>query len=655
MSSPFFKDPHAQALAQAGIVHRPGLAKQMLDDLAPLLAAEGVDLNAFDGNIDTLNAALARASERHNFELFTPTGPHLSGAIVVLGAFALALIDGDQARATAILGSVNPDPDQDWPAISHVIGAGLGRLDSWGRSPDLRPIFANAKAARWSDGSTRAARKILTLARNGRAFDAIDDLHRTWSGLDIYEGTALAIAAFIKAASSKWRVVAPDACDRLLPAVNTSAADILEARIADVPMLDAFEDWLSEKLREDEDLDDEDIDHVDATVDTLATVFWIARGFGIDPHDAASVPVLTDALVRVYGPTDDEDDGFGTEAGITGIAPLGRDEDPDADESDGIEILVSLLEVLDDYVHFRTETDPDPEAWDAAHDAVSDAMTAAEPGISQLLDALEAIEDASPQECEAALALSPIVTAVPALLSWIGRGRQVSPSGNLRRANIRAVAALLGISAVGVNSRRQQGRPGAQEPPAQETLGLAIPDDDSAGEAPELAVLSMTEIPTLATWWEALAVTGIIDLTSGRVRPGPDAAGWSDASVIPLDSAQMLVATFMSTLITQSVSDTSPLFARVIASGAATLTIVRLLHAAAPGIDIRDVEDGLFAIDDSILSPTADAHLREFTRLHLISLGDDGTIGIPKASLKNTARAMLLALTMLGLTHPDSA
>lgn len=58
------------ALTAAGVVHKPGLADEMLRELAPFLAEEGVDLNDPDGlDLDTLNAALARATARFNASL----------------------------------------------------------------------------------------------------------------------------------------------------------------------------------------------------------------------------------------------------------------------------------------------------------------------------------------------------------------------------------------------------------------------------------------------------------------------------------------------------------------------------------------------------------------------------------------------------------
>ena len=54
-------------MAAAGVVHKPGVAQEVLRDLAPFLAEDGIDLNDLgDTDLDGLNAALARATARYN-------------------------------------------------------------------------------------------------------------------------------------------------------------------------------------------------------------------------------------------------------------------------------------------------------------------------------------------------------------------------------------------------------------------------------------------------------------------------------------------------------------------------------------------------------------------------------------------------------------
>ncbi|HOA28237.1 MAG TPA: hypothetical protein PKG51_12060, partial [Arachnia sp.] len=71
MTNPF-DDPEVKAaMARAGIVHKPGMAEELLSQLAPLLAADGIDLDnlAEDVDLDTLNAALGSAVDKRNAAL----------------------------------------------------------------------------------------------------------------------------------------------------------------------------------------------------------------------------------------------------------------------------------------------------------------------------------------------------------------------------------------------------------------------------------------------------------------------------------------------------------------------------------------------------------------------------------------------------------
>ena len=73
----FFDDPDIQsAMKRAGVVHTPGLADEVMRDLAPFLAEEGIDLSGvIDADLDTINAALGRAVDRYNAGLPDPGVP----------------------------------------------------------------------------------------------------------------------------------------------------------------------------------------------------------------------------------------------------------------------------------------------------------------------------------------------------------------------------------------------------------------------------------------------------------------------------------------------------------------------------------------------------------------------------------------------------
>src|SRR4051794_20501602 len=95
------------------VEHKPGMAEEMLRELAPLLAAEGIDLSADDPpDIETLQAALDRAVERRNLELFSPVGATRQIAVDTLHHIVTAVLTGDTATAGRLLDQVQPEsPD----------------------------------------------------------------------------------------------------------------------------------------------------------------------------------------------------------------------------------------------------------------------------------------------------------------------------------------------------------------------------------------------------------------------------------------------------------------------------------------------------------------------------------------------------------------
>jgi hypothetical protein len=96
------------------VEHRPGMADEMLRELAPLLAEEGINLDDPDGidapDMETLHAALNRAIERQNLARFTPVGPARDRAAATLRRAVAAIADGDTTGAAAALARIHgPD------------------------------------------------------------------------------------------------------------------------------------------------------------------------------------------------------------------------------------------------------------------------------------------------------------------------------------------------------------------------------------------------------------------------------------------------------------------------------------------------------------------------------------------------------------------
>jgi len=200
MSNPFDDPDLRSAFGAAGMVHQPGLANDLLQEMAPLLAEDGIDINdpsTFD--MATLNTALARAVERTNLERFTPIGVTRSNALSVLRSTSEAISANKMQDAQATILSIAPEPKQPGePSVAHLIGASLGLLDSWHRDPSLTPLLVRTRVPRWASRSRAAGTDIVALARKGRAFESIAALHGRYDGLTILEGSILAVAGTLQ-------------------------------------------------------------------------------------------------------------------------------------------------------------------------------------------------------------------------------------------------------------------------------------------------------------------------------------------------------------------------------------------------------------------------------------------------------------------------
>lgn len=186
------------------VQHQPGLADEMLRELAPLLAEEGIDIESIDvPDLDTLQAALNRAVERRNMELFSPVGATREIALGTLRLVVEAILDGDTILAGTLLEQVQPEsPDNSIATVASCIGITLGLLDDWlsGQASDAPARLGQRTtmpAGHWH--GERAGTHILVLARKGRAFASLDKLLIRQGGPQVLAGAALALAAATKA------------------------------------------------------------------------------------------------------------------------------------------------------------------------------------------------------------------------------------------------------------------------------------------------------------------------------------------------------------------------------------------------------------------------------------------------------------------------
>ena len=603
-------------MAAAGVVHRPGMAAELLAEIAPLLADEGVDLDNTEGvDLDALNAALARATDRHNMELFTPVGERRRQALAVLRRFVAALDHGDDESAVAVLAEVEPEPTAELPAASHVIGAGMGLLDTWHTDPGLREMVLRARTPEWRAASEAAARSILVRARAGAGFDSLGELHRRHHGFAIFEGTALAVATCLFAvADSRGTDVEPVAAKLLaenpplrsagsrghlhvvpeLPSPGRRTAKKKGRKASGHPArrdqphayrmeLRGFEAWLRRQ-------DSIAAPTLEAELGTFEILVGVARQSGFDPYTALGTELLADELLELG---DDILPGL-TEAGLC---------------------------TLHDYVHYRMDTVGGPE-WESALSTVEDALDEVTP--SALEDAIEKAELIDVEERRAAFAATRIVAAVPRLLQWIGSGRATSPSGGVRRADIAEVAAMLGVNAVGVNKL----------PPYQ-------PDLDAAELIPSIVhALSMRDVPLLVPWWKALQVAEVIETTATKVRCGPSAHHWRDGATPPIEVSEMIIGFFVAEVLTQNLRSRGMF---IYEERVLMLTVARLMRLVTEE-DRFDIEESPL---DQWLNPRVLRKLCYLEQAGVLDRADDGQFSASAPLCGVIARGLVVTSAIL--------
>ena len=180
------------------------MAQEVLRDLAPLLAEEGVDVDNIDvPDLETLQRAMNHAVERRNMELFSPVGPTRDIAVATLRLVVEAILAGDTILAGTVLDQVQPEsPDNTVATVASCIGIALRLLDDWMSGPDPTAPTRLAQHARLPTGhwnGERAATDILVLAAKGKAFGSLDKLLVRQGGHQVLPGSALALGAATRA------------------------------------------------------------------------------------------------------------------------------------------------------------------------------------------------------------------------------------------------------------------------------------------------------------------------------------------------------------------------------------------------------------------------------------------------------------------------
>lgn len=536
-----FDDPELQAFMKAnGIVHRPGMAADLMKELEPLLADEGFDDLE---DLDALNAAMARAVERHNMELSTPIGKHRENALEVLRRFADAIAGGDEAAAHDLAEAIPINETKTIAAISHVIGLGTGLLQEWFADADLAPALATAYAPKVYVFPRSAARDLLLTIRDSDHPDPSHALIVRYGGKAALHGVLLAVAGALQAIAdaegssvkeTSRALLAPGAPQRRSvasppPAPRMSVFGVIGVEqnpppppgprltLGDRAAIRDFAAWL-------EGAPGVTADGVTNARKVMRTLFLQARGDGLDLTDPADIPFFVDMVHETIDPGD-----------------------PAADD-----VIDMIISSLDDYLHFQLSRDGAQESWEEAHALVEGELLGGLGGADLLSELMAVIEERSavPDATRAAvLASTRIVEGVRPLLEWIGAGKAVTETGAVKRADIAHVAALIGLALEG----------SAKSMSPAEQRAFEAGKADPAARIPR-KIQTMRESDELTAWWEALQTANLIEVKGVRVRPGETAAEWLDSPQPPLDLAGMFLAHYVALIVTGDGMGEQPLW-----------------------------------------------------------------------------------------------
>ena len=551
-----------------GVVRESGQARAATRDSAPLLADDGSDP-------------------------FNPSGHRRDQAITVLRDFTETLGAGEFEAAHDVLLDIAPHPTKDFPAASQVIGTGLRLLDTWYADKNIRPKDP-LPIPNTNTPPAPIARDIIKHASQGQAFDSLVTLIENYGGRDLLEGTVFAVATMVLTRAALLGVSIEGVANQLLPeAKQTAARDREDRRAAamappgrkkkgrhvsgnpahrkttqiDRDTLIEFHKWLG---------DQPDTPADEAEV--METLMSAARTLRLNPQTPIGIEGLTDSLADI------------------------EDED----------IILMSLVTLVDYTQFRLQRDPDDE-WEPTADAVLHAF-----GMFQaktvLEGAVDADADVDPEERRRSYAETRVVAKVRALLEWLGAGRKVTGSGNLRRADVAEAAAMLGVDAGAATLH-----------PTQSPLG------DEPSDKPKRGV-PMRDIPVLASWWASLRVLEVTQITAGQAGRGPEADRWLAEPLPPLDLSERLIGVFVSAaIVVDSFQDgDDPAF---------DYAVRQLMHGVDPEKSPRpDPSTHLLVVAKSMQK------LKQLELAGLVEFDQAGDVFVPPALRGVVAHAVILTL-----------
>lgn len=571
-SSPFDDPEFVEMLKRSGVTHRPGMAAELMEEIGPLLAADGFD----PGNpnqemdLDDLNSSMSQAIERRNMELVTPVGEARALTVNLLREFVMAYTAGNSQLVDTIFGQLRPDPTKRHPSFSHVMGVALETLDEWYTAKTLRPALRRVPSADMPAEVKPTIADVEALARKGRAFRSIDRLLLKQNGAIVTAAGAYLVAATLAAVAKHRQQSVGPVLDELLPGDEISVGfgsgaafgAAAAQQVSSQDHLGQFNEWL---------IANEDITiSAPEDIEVFETIVDSAPLWGLDPFDPDDFADLVDMVLQL---------------------------------EDSAAVAWSLA-VLHDYVHFRMEGD-DPQLWEEPHELINDVAEDEGSLPPALQDLMTGLLDIPVEDRYAVVTSTPLVSGVARLVEWIGKSKPATGTGMPKRADIETVAAMIGIDAQGV----------AKLPPPQVTdadmsdLDLSKP----AQQKPTLKVQSAKEISVLRAWWTALEIQAGIELTSTKVQPGPMSEPLAAPQIDDLESVEMFIVSFIQQYLVQEADALFGVFA-------IEQTIAQLVTLAEANDELTETDSS--SSDAELGSIFSSRHLRNFESMGLLEIRD---------------------------------
>ena len=504
---PFYDPEYSGLPPEASIAHQPGMAEQLMEDIAPLLAADGIDLdNLDDVDLDELNAAMARAIERRNMELITPVGDREAVTILTLYSIVYALDSGTEGQLQKIFASIGPEPTHMRPSAGHLTGIAMETLDKWYTDASLQEILQDAKLTFGPDETRAAAEDLQVLARKGRAVRSFGSLLVNHGGLELARAGAYLIYVSIAAIAKGRQLAVNDALTTFLPNKPLS-----KEHIENIPIRPEVEHWIAEEERYEEFyfwlIDQYDEEGAEEIYELFIERVMQAREAGLDPDEPGAIQPW---LASVQFSLDYED-------------------------------VMESVHAIASYVAYQVESSGEPAAWLELLESFETGV-GEDPLAEQFHDIIDAADKVPMGDRMAAIRQLPIVDGLRELGQWLATAKPVTTTQVPRRADIGLLAEMIGLQAIGVATKSElQYGPSAFEDLLDSSSTAPSPHVPYLPERTKTySVQSALEIPELMAWWTALEVLEVIELTASRVKQGPRAEDFL-GEALSLENAERVV------------------------------------------------------------------------------------------------------------------